>query len=112
MFWFILFLILLYFIVAPVFRVWRKMRQFKDEYEQAMNRQGSYQPGNRNDQRTDEQREMVERYRRYSEENAENVDFEELDGPMSEESQHGSDNQSNSTKYQEEPVSDAEYEEI
>lgn len=112
MFWFILFLILLYFIAAPIYRVWRKMRQFRDEYEQAMKQQGNYQPGQTSDTRTDEQREMVERYRRYSEENAENVDYEELEGRMEEKVENTSTQQEPSSKYQEEAISDAEYEEI
>lgn len=111
MFWFILLLILLYFIAAPIYRVWRKMRQFRDEYERAMKQQGSYQPEQHDGRRGDEQREMVERYRRYSDENAENVDFEELDGPMTEEIPTH-DNQHTSSTYQEEPISDAEFEEI
>ena len=108
MFWFILFLILLYFILSPIIRVWRKVHQFRDEYEQAMKQQGSYQPS---DGKTAEEREMVERYRRYSEENAENVDFEELEGPMPNEQQEHEPPQSTS-RYQEEEVSDAEYEDI
>ncbi|MBQ9585387.1 MAG: hypothetical protein IJR20_05235 [Muribaculaceae bacterium] len=112
MFWFILFLILLYFIAAPIFRVWRKMRRFRNEYEQAMNQQGNYQPGHASDTRTDEQREMVERYRRYSEENAENVDYEELEGRMEEKADNTSAQQEPSSQYQEEAISDAEYEEI
>lgn len=112
MFWFILFLILLYFIAAPIYRVWRKMRRFRDEYEQAMKQQGNYQPGHASDTRTDEQREMVERYRRYSEENAENVDYEELEGRIEQEPSTPSTQQEPTSRYQEEIVSDAEYEEI
>ena len=112
MFWVILFLILIYFIGAPIFRVWRKMRRFREEYERAMEQQGTYQPEQPNGGRTQEQRERLERYHQYSEENAENVDFEELDGPMSQEPQSADNQSSSSTQYQEEPVSDAEFEEI
>ena len=55
---------------------------------------------------------MVERYRRYSEENAENVDYEELEGRIEQEPSTPSTQQEPTSRYQEEIVSDAEYEEI
>ena len=112
MFWLILLLILLYFIAAPIIRVWRKVRSFQDEYNKAMNEQGNYQTSSKNEAKTNEQREMVERYHRYSDETAENVDFEELDGPMTEEPQLAEDTPPSSSRYQEEPITDAEFEEI
>ena len=85
----------------------------KDQYKKAMNEQGNYQTSaQKKDGKTDEQREMVERYRRYSDETAENVDFEEIDGPISEDQPLNDNDHSSATSYQEEPVSDAEFEEI
>ena len=48
----------------------------------------------------------------YSEENAENVDYEELEGRMEEKADNTSTQQEPTSRYQEEIVSDAEYEEI
>ena len=53
----------------------------------------------------------MERYRRYSDATAENVDFEELEGHITE-SDDISLNNGPTTRYQEEEVSDAEFEEI
>ena len=50
---------------------------------------------------------MAEKYRKYSE----NVDFEELDGPM-EDTPDTNPGTEQSTRYQEEAISDAEFEEI
>ena len=54
---------------------------------------------------------LIEKYRRYSQENAQSVDFEELDGPMPQQ-ETSQQSTTSSTRYQEEAVSDAEYEEI
>lgn len=114
----ILLLVLIYFMVAPVMRVWRKVRDFQDEFNSAMNNTGSasqqqQQQGGRSRNVSDEQREMIERYRRYTQAHAENVDFEELDGPMQEEPQQESmSNNSRPSSYQEEEISDAEFEEV
>ena len=54
---------------------------------------------------------MADRYRKYSETTAENVDFEELEGKM-EESADDKVGQERTTRYQEEVISDAEYEDI
>ena len=106
-------MLLVYFVGAPAYRVWRKVRSFQDQYKKAMNEQGNYQTSaQKKDGKTDEQREMVERYRRYSDETAENVDFEEIDGPISEDQPLNDNDHSSATSYQEEPVSDAEFEEI
>ena len=61
--------------------------------------------------RTREEEELIEKYRRYSQENAQSVDFEELDGPMPQQ-ETSQQSTTSSTRYQEEAVSDAEYEEI
>lgn len=107
----IILLIFLYFVLSPIVKVWRKVRQFQEEYRQTMS------GGNGNaqqDSTKSEEEEMIEKYRRYSQENAQNVEFEELDGPMpQEETQDDTAQQTyRSTRYQEETVSDAEFEEI
>ena len=103
----ILFILIIIWIASPIIRVWRKVRQFQDEYRNTINQQqGQSQQGGAQQQKED----MAERYRRYSEANAENVDFEELEGKMEDtpdEPQHGP-----SSRYQEEEISDAEFEDI
>lgn len=107
MFWLILLLILLYFLAAPIVRVWRKVRQFQDEYNRTMNG-GQNTTGN---SANPAQNEMAERYRRYSDATAENVEFEELEGHIESEPEVDIP-PSNTSSYQEEVVSDAEYEDI
>ena len=106
----ILFILFLIWIAAPVFRVWRKVRQFQDEYTRTMNQtqqqQSTGTSGSQQKEKT-----MADRYRKYSETNAENVDFEELEGKMEEPLSDVS-QQQQSTRYQEEAISDAEFEEL
>lgn len=111
LFWLIIIIILVW-IATPIIKVWRKVRRFQDEYTRTMNsggQQGPSAPQGR--QRSEEQQEIVERYRRYSDATAENVDFEELEGHITE-SDDTSLNNGPTTRYQEEDVSDAEFEEI
>lgn len=111
LFWLIV-IIFLVWIATPIFKVWRKVRRFQDEYARTMNGGGQQGPApGPGKQRTEEQQEKVERYRRYSDATAENVDFEELDGQL-DDSQSTSPNDGPTTRYQEEEVSDAEFEEI
>ncbi len=104
----ILFILFLIWIATPIFKVWRKVRQFQDEYRNTMNQQqGQSQQGGVQQQKED----MAERYRRYSEANAENVEFEELEGKM-EDTPDDEPQQGPSSRYQEEEISDAEFEDI
>ena len=102
----ILFILFLIWIATPIFRVWRKVRRFQDEYNRTIYQQGQSQQ-NEEQQRKEE---MADRYRRYSEANAENVEFEELEGKM--ENTPSEPQQGPTSRYQEEEISDAEYEEI
>ena len=103
----ILFILFLIWIASPIFRVWRKVRQFQDEYKRTMNQTQQQQPSDAQPQ----EKTMAERYRRYSDSTAENVDFEELEGKM-EEPVEAEPQQERSSRYQEETISDAEFEEI
>ena len=109
MFWLILLLILLYFIAAPIIRVWRKVRQFQNEFNRNMNGGGQNQNAG---QPNATQRDMAERYRRYSDATAENVEFEELEGPVEQEPEELTQSDSTTSSYQEEIVSDVEFEDI
>ena len=113
-FLFILLLVILYFVLSPIVRVWRKVRRFQDEYNRNMSG-NTYGGSPQQDAPRSEEEELIEKYRRYSPENAQSVDFEELDGPMPQQESHQETSQqstTSSTRYQEEAVSDAEYEEI
>lgn len=105
----ILFILILIWIASPIIRVWRKVRQFQDEYTRTMNQ--SQQQQNPNQSQDGQDRSMAEKYRKYSDSTAENVDFEELDGPM-EDTPDTNPGYEQSTRYQEEAISDAEFEEI
>jgi ABC-type multidrug transport system fused ATPase/permease subunit len=105
----ILLLVVIYFIAAPIIKVWRKVRQFQDQYNRTMEGQDASQQSY--ETKTEEE-ELKERYRRYTKSEAQNVDFEELDGPMQQESSPNQASQSTGNRYQEEAISDAEFEEI
>lgn len=104
----ILFILIVIWIASPIIRVWRKVRQFQNEYTRTMNQTQQQNP-NQSQEGKDET--MAEKYRKYSDSTAENVDFEELDGPMEDTPDTNPGNE-HSTRYQEEAISDAEYEEI
>jgi hypothetical protein len=105
----ILFILILIWIASPIIRVWRKVRQFQDEYTRTMNQ--SQQQGGSGTQQQEQGKSMAERYRKYSDTTAENVDFEELEGAM-EETVDSEPQQGPSSRYQEEEISDAEFEEL
>ena len=109
LFWLILFILILIWIASPIIRVWRKVRQFQDEYTRTMNQTQQQSSGSVNDE--PQEKSMADRYRKYSETTAENVDFEELEGKM-EETADSNVGRERTTRYQEEVISDAEYEEI
>jgi hypothetical protein len=109
LFWLILFILILIWIASPIIRVWRKVRQFQDEYTRTMNQTQHQSPGGAGED--PQEKSMADRYRKYSETTAENVDFEELEGKM-EETVDSNVGQERTTRYQEEVISDAEYEEI
>lgn len=109
LFWLILFILILIWIASPIIRVWRKVRQFQDEYTRTMNQTQQQSPGGAGED--PQEKSMADRYRKYSETTAENVDFEELEGKM-EETVDSNVGQERTTRYQEEAISDAEYEEI
>ena len=109
LFWLILFILILIWIASPIIRVWRKVRQFQDEYTRTMNQTQQQTTGDTDSQ--PQEKTMADRYRKYSETTAENVDFEELEGKM-EESADDKVGQERTTRYQEEVISDAEYEDI
>ena len=109
LFWLILFILILIWIASPIIRVWRKVRQFQDEYTRTMNQTQQQSSGSVNDE--PQEKSMADRYRKYSETTAENVDFEELEGKM-EKTADSNVGQERTTRYQEEVISDAEYEEI
>ena len=113
LFWLIVIGLLLYYIGAPIYRVWRKVRQFQDEYNRNMSGMGNNttsqsQPSGEDDAN----REIMERYRRYSDATAENVEFEELDGHIDEEPLAEDPPANSSTRYQQEEISDVEFEDI
>lgn len=112
--WFLLVILLLLFLLfSPVIKVWRSVRKFQKDYDSAMNQ--ARQQNSTSQQQDNPNREFKERYRRYSDETGEYVSFEEMEGKPEPESK-GNDTQqtssSSSSKYQEEIVSDAEYEDI
>lgn len=107
--WFlIIILILLLFLLSPVIKVWRAVRKFQNEYNRTMDQARQNQA---DAQKEDEQNELKERYRRYTDETGEYVSFEEVEG-RPEESTEQQQPKGNSSKYQDEIVSDAEFEEI
>ncbi len=106
----IIILLLLFFLFSPVIKVWRAVRKFQDEYNRTMNQARQNQE---TAQKNDEQNDLKERYRRYSDETGEYVSFEEMEGrPNDNETTEPQPSSSTSSKYQDEPVSDAEFEEI
>lgn len=111
--WFlIVILLLLLLLFSPVIRVWRAVRKFQKDYDNAMNQASQQNQGGT--QKNDEQNDLKERYRRYSDETGEYVSFEEMEG-RPEDTTPSSEQQAstgNSSKYQEEIVSDAEFEDI
>lgn len=109
--WFlILILILLFFLLSPVIKVWRAVRKFQNEYNRTMDQAKQNQ---HKAQKEDEQNELKERYRRYSDETGEYVSFEEVEGrPETSTSSEQQPSSDGSSKYQDEIVSDAEFEEI
>ncbi len=106
---FILLLILLFFLLSPVIKVWRAVRKFQNEYNSAMDQANNNKGKEQND---DEQSELKERYRRYSDETGEYVSFEEVEGRPINDDGNSQPSTGSSSKYQDEIVSDAEYEEI
>lgn len=108
---FVIILLLLFFLLSPAIKVWRAVRKFQNDYNQAMNQASNKQQASPQD---DEKDEIKERYRRYSDETGEYVSFEEVEGrpePQHPGQEHHTASSSNS-KYQDEIVSDAEFEEI
>ena len=110
--WFlVLILILLFLFFSPVFKVWRAVRKFQDEYNSNMDNATRQNQGST--PKDNEQEELKERYRRYSDETGEYVSFEDVEGrPNDNESHEPQPSSGTSSKYQDEPVSDAEFEEI
>ena len=111
LFWIIILLILIW-IATPIIKVWRKVRKFQNDYMRNAQQQGS--TGQRQSYSTEPQEEemsMADRYRKYSDSMAENVEFEELEGKIQEPASTTRDEQP-TTRYQQEAVSDAEFEEI
>jgi len=113
MWFFIIILLLLIFLLSPVIKVWRAVRKFQNEYNQAMNQARGGQANTQSP--TDENEELKERYRRYSDETGEYVSFEEVEGRPETSSEPAEQQQSSggsNSKYQDEIVSDAEFEDI
>lgn len=111
MWFFIIILLLLIFLVSPIFKVWRTVRKFQDDYNRAVDEAKQRQ---KEEQQNNEQNDLKERYRRYTNETGEYVSFEEMKGrpeSSNETSEQQPSNGSNS-KYQDEIVSDAEFEDI
>ena len=110
--WFLIIVLLLLFLFfSPVIKVWRAVRKFQNEYNRTMNQAQQNQEAA---QKADEKNDLKERYRRYSDETGEYVSFEEVQG-HTEDTTKNSEPQSSSnssSKYQDEIVSDAEFEEI
>ncbi len=109
--WFlIIILLLLLFLFSPVIKVWRAVRKFQNDYNRAMDQANQNQADS---QKNDEKNEIKERYRRYSDETGEYVSFEEMEG-RPDDNEHNETQSTNGTssKYQDEIVSDAEFEEI
>ena len=90
--------------------VFRAVRKFQDEYNRTMDQARQNQEAA---QKNDEQKDLKERYRRYSDETGEYVSFEEMEGrPNDNETTEPQSSSSTSSKYQDEVVSDAEFEDI
>ena len=110
--WFlIIILILLLFFFSPAIKVWRAVRKFQDEYNRTMDQARQNQEAAQKD---DEKNDLKERYRRYSDETGEYVSFEEVEGRPEDTTQSSGQQPSSggSSKYQDEIVSDAEFEDI
>lgn len=111
-FWLILLLFALFFF-SPAVKVWRAVRKFQDDYNKTM---GDAQQKANNANNTSSANEMKERYHRYTSENGEYVNYEELEGrpqqPDETENAPSGASSSAGSKYQEEIVSDAEFEDI
>ncbi|MBR5639618.1 MAG: hypothetical protein IKW83_07635 [Muribaculaceae bacterium] len=110
--WFIIILILLLFLLSPVIKVWRAVRKFQNEYNRTMDQARKNQ--GETTQEDDEKNDLKARYRRYSDETGEYVNFEEMEGrpeTITQDSEQQTTTGS-SSKYQDEIVSDAEFEEI
>ncbi len=105
---FLIIILLLFLFFSPVFKVWRAVRKFQNEYNRTVNQTRQNQA---DEQKANEKNDLKERYRRYSDETGEYVSFEEMEGRPEESSEQQSSTGTNS-KYQEEIVSDAEFEEI
>ncbi|MBR5030888.1 MAG: hypothetical protein IKX63_07305 [Muribaculaceae bacterium] len=112
-FFLLILLILALFFFSPAVRVWRAVRKFQNDYNQAM--EDAQQKANEANT-TSSTNEMKERYRRYTTENGEYVNYEELEGrpQQHDETENAPSGASSSagSKYQEEIVSDAEFEDI
>ena len=111
--WFLVVILLILFLLfSPVIKVWRSVRKFQKDYESAMNKARQQNGGAQ--QQDDSNREFKERYRRYSDETGEYVSFEEMEGKPEAEKETNTKqtSSSSSSKYQEEMVSDAAFEEI
>lgn len=107
--WFLIIIILLLlFLLSPVIKVWRAVRKFQNEYNRAVDQARQNQEAAQKD---DEKNELKERYRRYTDETGEDVNFEEMEGRL-EETIEPQPSSGSSSKYQDEIVSDAEFEEI
>lgn len=102
-------LILLFFLLSPVFKVWRAVRKFQDEYNRTMDQARQNQEAAQKD---DEKNDIKERYRRYSDETSEYVSFEEMEGRPNDNENTEPQPSNTTSKYQDEVVSDAEFEEI
>ncbi|MBP5688167.1 MAG: hypothetical protein J6X22_05935 [Muribaculaceae bacterium] len=109
--WFLIIILLLLFLFfSPVIKVWRAVRKFQDEYNRTMDQASQNQDAA---QKNDKQNELKERYRRYTDETGEDVSFEEVKGrPNDNETTEQQPSSGSSSKYQDEVVSDAEFEEI
>lgn len=108
----IIVLILLLLFFSPVIKVWRAVRKFQNEYNHAMDQARQNQAGA---QEKDEKNELKERYRRYSDETGEYVSFEEVEGQPYDTTEQNTNQQpprGGNSKYQDEIVSDAEFEDI
>lgn len=106
----IIILLLLLFLFSPVIKVWRAVRKFQNDYNRAMDQANQNQADSQKD---DEKNEIKERYRRYSDETGEYVSFEEMEGRLDDNDNNETQpTNGTSSKYQDEIVSDAEFEEI
>ena len=109
--WFFLLILLAFLLIifSPVVKVWRAVRKFQSDYNNTMG--NAQQNDNKADNKTSD---VKERYRRYSSETGEYVNYEEIEGRPQEtiEPEHSTESTSSSSRYQEEIVSDAEFEDI